>query len=156
MPLKLIKLLAAQEELPTTTKRPCEFPFPLLYVPAAAMVSGPFLFLGSLTLTLAELRLLVARLLLEESKSFSNAPGFLRALDLHGAGQRKARRRSLHLVHDGLGAVTGNQRHLRPKTGQLANWIEIQNQILAQRHTPARELIRERVIVGDFRIEAQA
>src|SRR5580692_2450138 len=71
LPLKLIKLLAAQEELPTTTKRPCEFPFPLLYVPAAAMVSGPFLFLGSLTLTLAELRLLVARLLLEESKSFS-------------------------------------------------------------------------------------
>src|ERR1700728_1290494 len=70
LPLKLMKLLAAHDELPTTTKRPCEFSFPVLYVPAAAIVSGPFLFFGSFTLTLAELKLLVARLLLEESKSF--------------------------------------------------------------------------------------
>ena len=43
---------------------------PVLKVPAAARVSGPFLFFGSLTLTDGELRLLVAKLVLELSNSF--------------------------------------------------------------------------------------
>ena len=42
-PLKLMKEFSAHEELPTTTNRPSEFSLPVLYVPAAAMVSGPFL-----------------------------------------------------------------------------------------------------------------
>jgi hypothetical protein len=70
LPSKLMNPLSTQEALPTTTKRPWEFSLPLLYVPAAAMVSGPFWFLGSLTLTDEELRLPVARLVLEESNSF--------------------------------------------------------------------------------------
>src|SRR5579859_4418008 len=70
LPLNLMNPLVAHDEHPMTTNRPCELSFPVLYVPAAAMVSGPFLFLGSLMFTEGELRLLVARLPLEESKSF--------------------------------------------------------------------------------------
>src|SRR5437879_7774040 len=69
LPLNPRKRFAAQPELPITTKRPSEFSFPVLYVPAAAIVSGPFLFLGSRTLTSGALKLLVAKLLLQESKS---------------------------------------------------------------------------------------
>src|SRR6266436_9704831 len=47
LPLKPKNELAAHAELPITTKRPWEFSFPLLYVPAAAIVIGPFLFFGS-------------------------------------------------------------------------------------------------------------
>src|SRR6202789_3970623 len=68
LPLKPRKRFAAQVELPVTTKRPCEFGLPVLYVPAAAIVRGPFLFLGSARLTSGELRLFVATLLPEESK----------------------------------------------------------------------------------------
>src|SRR5579871_336113 len=71
LPLKLTKRLDTHDELPTTTNRPWEFSFPVLYVPAAASVNGPCLFLGSFKLIFGELRSLVARLLLEESKSFS-------------------------------------------------------------------------------------
>src|SRR6185369_12785869 len=70
LPLKLMNPLSTQDELPMTTKRPSEFGFPVLYVPAAARGSGPFLFLGSLTLTAEDLKLLVARLVGEESNSF--------------------------------------------------------------------------------------
>src|SRR5215469_3497746 len=70
LPLNPIKRFAAHEELPTTTNRPWEFSLPVLYVPAAARVSGPFLFLGSFTLIAGELKLLVARLVLELSNSF--------------------------------------------------------------------------------------
>ena len=51
LPLKPRKRFAAHEELPVTTKRPSEFGLPVLYVPAAAMVSGPLRLLGSATLT---------------------------------------------------------------------------------------------------------
>src|SRR5579883_3034390 len=70
LPLKLMNPLLSQEELPTTTNRPWEFSLPVLQVPAAAMASGPFLLLGSLTLTAGELKLLVARLVSDESNSF--------------------------------------------------------------------------------------
>src|SRR5580692_6848381 len=70
LPLKFRNEFAAQDELPTTTKRPCESCFPVLYVAAAAMVSGPFLFFGSLGSTAGELKLLVARLLSDESNNF--------------------------------------------------------------------------------------
>src|SRR5580704_4548740 len=71
LPLKPRNRFAAQDELPATTKRPCEFCLPVLYVPAAAIVSGPFLLRGSATLTSGELRLAVARLVPDESNSFS-------------------------------------------------------------------------------------
>src|ERR1700691_4371998 len=78
LPLKPRKLFAAHEELPVTTNRPCEFCLPVLYVPAAAIVSGPLRLLGSATVTSGELRLEVARLVLDESNSFSTLllPGF--------------------------------------------------------------------------------
>src|SRR5437764_2928374 len=70
-PLKPRNRFAAHPELPTTTKRPCEFSFPVLYVPAAARVIGPFLFFGSLGSTLGEFNLVVARLESEELNNFS-------------------------------------------------------------------------------------
>src|SRR5256885_8017517 len=45
-PLKPKNPLAAHSELPITTKRPCEFSLPGLYVPAAPIGIGPFLFFG--------------------------------------------------------------------------------------------------------------
>ena len=63
--------LAAHNELPTTTNRPCEFSLPVLYVPAAAIVNGPFLFFGSLGSILSESNFAVDRLLSELSNSFS-------------------------------------------------------------------------------------
>src|ERR1700687_1333762 len=62
LPLNERKEFATQEELPTTTKRPCEFSFPVVYVPAAAMVSGPRLLFGSLGFMLGVSNLVVARL----------------------------------------------------------------------------------------------
>src|SRR5579863_6349555 len=70
LPLKLMKEFSAQDALPITTNRPCESCLPLLKVPAAAIVSGPFRFFGSVVLTSGELRLAVARLVSEESNSF--------------------------------------------------------------------------------------
>src|ERR1700722_17934204 len=79
-PLKFRKELAAQAELPKTTNRPCEFSLPVLYVPAAASVSGPFLFLGSLGSISGELSFDVARLESEELNSFCTVdlPSFLK------------------------------------------------------------------------------
>src|SRR5215469_15039578 len=71
LPLKLMNPFASHEELPTTTNRPCEFSFPVLYVPAAAIVRGPFLFFESFTFTDDEFRLVVARLVLDESNNLS-------------------------------------------------------------------------------------
>src|SRR5437763_7932758 len=71
LPLKLMNELAAHDELPSTTKRPWEFSLPVRYVPAAAMVIEPFLFVGSFGLTAGELKFVVARLVSEEPNSFS-------------------------------------------------------------------------------------
>src|SRR5690348_12564776 len=71
LPLKPRNPFSAQRALPTTTKRPCEFSLPVLYVPTAAIVRGPFLFLGSSGFTDGELRFVVARLVPEDSSSFS-------------------------------------------------------------------------------------
>jgi hypothetical protein len=43
-PLKSMNRFAAQVEDPITTNRPWEFSLPVLYVPAAPSVSGPFFF----------------------------------------------------------------------------------------------------------------
>ena len=59
-PLNRRNELAAHCELPTTTNRPCEFSLLVLYDPAAAIVSGPFLFFGSLGSTLGEFNFVVA------------------------------------------------------------------------------------------------
>src|ERR1700720_2715737 len=79
LPLKFRKELAAHAELPKTTNRPCEFSLPVLYVPAAASVSGPFLFLGSLGSISGELSFEVARLESEELNRFCTVdlPSFL-------------------------------------------------------------------------------
>src|ERR1700733_9187440 len=69
-PLKERKEFATHEELPTTTKRPSEFSLPVLYVPAAAIVIGPFLLEGSFGLMLGVSSFDVARLASEDSKSF--------------------------------------------------------------------------------------
>src|SRR5579863_6500800 len=70
LPLNLMNELAAHDELPTITNRPCESCLPVLYVPAAAIVIGPFLFFGSFGSTAGEFRLVVARLVVEESNNF--------------------------------------------------------------------------------------
>src|SRR5580704_4075635 len=64
-PLKPRKPLAAHCELPTTTNRPCEFSLAPLYVPAAPMVMGPFLFFGSAGSIRSESNFDVERLLSE-------------------------------------------------------------------------------------------
>src|ERR1700735_5143688 len=69
-PLKGRKEFAAHDELPTTTNRPCESCLPVLYVPAAAIVIGPFLFFGSFGSIAGEFKLVVARLVVEESNNF--------------------------------------------------------------------------------------
>src|SRR5579863_6015913 len=70
LPLKLMNEFSAHDELPTTTNRPCESCLPVLYVPAAAIVSGPFLFLGSFGSTVGLLKLLVAKLVSDVSNNF--------------------------------------------------------------------------------------
>src|SRR5437879_7273228 len=79
LPLKRRNELAAHPELPMTTKRPCEFCFPVLYVPAAPMVIGPFLFFGSLGSIRGESSLFVARLGSDDAHNFSTLvfSGFL-------------------------------------------------------------------------------
>src|SRR6202521_5641626 len=71
LPLKLMKEFAAQDALPITTNRPCEFSLPVLYEPAAAIASGPFLFFGSLGSMFGESSLLVAKLVSEDENNFS-------------------------------------------------------------------------------------
>ena len=61
----------AQSALPTTTKRPWLPGLPVLYVPAAASVSGPFLSFFSSKTTVDEFRLVVAKLRSEVANSFS-------------------------------------------------------------------------------------
>src|SRR5262245_1560606 len=70
LPLKPMKEFAAQLELPTTTKRPCEFSFPVLWVPAAAIAKGPLVLLGSVGSIAALLSFMVARLDSDELKRF--------------------------------------------------------------------------------------
>src|SRR6476661_7350056 len=70
LPLNEMKEFATQDELPTTIKRPSEFSFPVLYVPAAPIVIGPCLLVGSLGFTFGVSSLLVARLESEDSNSF--------------------------------------------------------------------------------------
>src|ERR1039458_7871634 len=69
LPLKRMKVLAAHNELPTTTKRPCEFFLPVFRVPATASVSGPFLFWRSLGFIAGGSNFEVARLDSEELNS---------------------------------------------------------------------------------------
>src|SRR2546423_1086090 len=51
-----------------------------------------------------------------------------------------------------MALVRRNQRDLRPKTGQLTDRIQIQNQILVQRHSPILQLFRQRVVIGNLRL----
>src|SRR5579862_7594658 len=71
LPLKLRNEFAAHAELPITTNRPCEFSFPVLYEPAAAIVSGPLRFFGSLGSISGEFNFVVAKLESDELNSFS-------------------------------------------------------------------------------------
>src|SRR5277367_1260202 len=70
LPLNRRKLLATHREEPTTTNLPFPFSFPVVYVPAAPITSGPFLsFLPSLIS--GDARLVVAKLLSLVENSFS-------------------------------------------------------------------------------------
>src|ERR1700722_4369243 len=71
LPLKFRNEFAAHVALPITTNRPCEFSFPVLYEPAAAMVSGPFLFFGSLGSMSGGFSFVVARLESDELNNLS-------------------------------------------------------------------------------------
>src|SRR5262249_15879708 len=79
LPLKSMKRFSTQLEPPITTNRPWVPSLPVLYVPAAASVRGPFLFLGSAGSTAGDVRFTVAKLVGEESNSFSTVhlSGFL-------------------------------------------------------------------------------
>ena len=99
--------------------------------------------------TAGELRLLVARLLSEESEQLVHI-GFVGVLNLQGARERKPGSRPFHLADDGLRSIVADQRDLRTEPGNLSDRIEIENQILVQGHAPALNQIRQRIIVGDF------
>ena len=114
-PLKRRNVLAAHNELPTTTKRPWEFSLPVLNVPAAPSVNGPFLFFGSLGLTAGESNFSVARLDSEELKEL----GYRRligVLYIQRPGERKSRLGAFHAIDDGMGIISRNQRHFRPNS----------------------------------------
>ena len=83
LPLKFRNEFAAHAALPITTKRPCEFSFPVLYEPAAAIVSGPFLFFGSFGSMSGEFSFVVARLESDELNNFSTVdlPSLLMSIE---------------------------------------------------------------------------
>src|SRR5581483_10355892 len=58
--------------------------------------------------------------------------------------------RALHLVHNGLRTVAGDECHLRTKTNHLADGIEIKNQIFIESYAPSLEKTGKSVIVGNF------
>ena len=127
LPLKPMKEFSAHKELPTTTKRPWEFSLPVLYVPAAAIVSGPFLFPGSFSLMLVESSTVVARLLADESKSLSTA--VLSRFCVERTRQWKSSCCAFQIVHDRMRIVARHQRDLGTKARQLTDRVQIQKQI---------------------------
>ena len=94
-----------------------------------------------------EFSFVVARLESDELNSFSTVdfPSFLMSIERTSG---KAGRSSLHLIHDGLRRIGCDERDLRADAGQLADRIQVENQIFLERHAPAREQRGERVIVG--------
>src|SRR6202035_1027662 len=83
LPLKFRNEFAAHAELPITTNRPWAFSLPVLYEAAAAIVSGPFLFFGSLGSISGEFNLVVARLESDELNNLStlDLPSFFVSIE---------------------------------------------------------------------------
>ena len=96
-----------------------------------------------------ELKLFVARLVARRVKHFLDR-SLVAVLDLHRTREWESGCRALHAIHDGLRVVAGYQGYLRPESGQLANRVQIQDQILVHGHAPALQQAGEGIVVRDL------
>src|SRR6185312_2255051 len=71
-------------------------------------------------------------------------------VNLEGSREGKTGDGALHAGDDWLRLVAADQRHLRSSAHELTNGVQVENQVLIERHAPAREHGCERVVGGDI------
>src|SRR2546427_1751389 len=77
--------------------------------------------------------------------------GLSRVFDLQRPRDWEPCRRSLHFVHNRVSVVAADQGHLGADADELANRVQVQDQVLIYRDAPALQKTGKGIVVGYFR-----